>query len=300
MSLLPLRPLGFGEIVDGALQLYRRNFALYYLAALAAAAPSHLLVLATETDPAPLPPGDAALSSSLPEMGAAVAGLLAALAIDSVGAVAVCAAMTERIAGRPATVGGSYLTALRRLPSVWGAISLAGILGLACLGALAMAVLGATALASQLAGAVGMFVAGAAGVALFAAAATFLLGAFFGILPAAVSEGRGPLGALARSLGLFRAGWPRVTGVMAVALIVASVPTVAILALTGFEDIFVSPEAMERIGSEGAWLAGVLGPAFGALTLPFTVGCAMVLFHDRRVRAEGYDLEARARAMDGD
>ena len=39
MSILPMRPLGFGEIVDGALQLYRRDFGLYYLIALVGAFP---------------------------------------------------------------------------------------------------------------------------------------------------------------------------------------------------------------------------------------------------------------------
>ncbi|MCY3809100.1 MAG: hypothetical protein OXG58_06715 [Gemmatimonadetes bacterium] len=305
MSLLPLRPLRFGEIVDGTLQLYRRDFGLYYLAALLAAVGSHLLLQATGIDQVPLPVGDetdpfAAMANVLPDMGTMLVGALAASAIHSVGAIAVCSAMTERIAERPATVAGSYLTALGRLPSVWGALLLAGLIGLACIGALALAVGIVTALASAIGGILGLALAGSAGTALLFAATAFLFGAFFGILPAAVSEGRGPLGALGRSLDLFRAGWLRVTGVMAVAMIVATVPSVAIVGLMGVGGAFAAPEAAGQVSSVGMWLSGIASLAFGALTLPFTVGSAMVLFHDQRVRTEGYDLEARAREMGGD
>ena len=305
MSLLPLRPLRFGEIVDGALQLYRRDFGLYYLAALLAAVPSHLLVQATGIDQAPLPVGDetdpfAAMASVLPDMGTVLFGAFAALAVHSVGAIAVCAAMTERIAERPATLASSYLTALGRLPSVWGALLLAGMLGLACIGVLALVVGLATALASTIGGILGLALTGAAGLALLFAATAFLFGAFFGVLPAVVSEARGPVGALGRSLDLFRAGWLRVTGVMAVAMIVATVPTVAIVGLIGVGEAFATPETVGQTSSVGMWLSGIASLAFGALTLPFTVGSAMVLFHDQRVRTEGYDLEARAREMGGD
>ena len=127
---------------------------------------------------------------------------------------------------------------------------------------------------------------------------SFWLAATFAIFPAVILEGRGATGALGRSLQLCRGGWLRVIGIMVVALIINLAPSYAIALLFGMRDLFTSPEALETIDPGRQWLMNTADLLAGPLTAPFLVGAVMILFHDRKVRSEAYDLEARARAME--
>ena len=129
--------------------------------------------------------------------------------------------------------------------------------------------------------------------------AAFALGATFGILPAVIVEGRGAMSALGRSISLCRGGWLRVIGIMVVAMIINIAPSLGTAALFGLGDLFVSPDAAGEISSTQQWLMNTIDLVVGPLTTPFLVGCIMVLFHDRRVRSEAFDLETLAGAMDG-
>ncbi len=299
MSTIPLRPLGFGEVVDGALQLYRGDFGLYYLIALLAAVPGYILMLVTGADATMLaadPEMDPA--AMLGEMGVALVAIVFAWLMTWVGTVAVAVAMAERIEERPVSVGRSYRETLRHLPRAAGASILAFVLfGLVAgvLMAVAFAVMASFVLSGSIAltliGGLGLFVVGAA-------LTMFWLAATFGILPAVVIEGRGVIGALQRSLGLCRGGWLRVIGIMVVAMIIRTAPTVAIMVLFGMQDMFTSPEALGTVDAETQWLMNTATLLIGPLTVPFMVGSIMMLFHDRRVRSEAYDLETLAGTMD--
>lgn len=299
MSTIPLRPLGFGEIVDGALQLYRRDFGLYYLIALLAAVPGYILMLVTGADATMLaadPETDPA--AMLGEAGVALIVVALATVIAWVGSVAVAVAMAERIEGWPVSVGRSYREMLRHLPSAAGASILAFVLFGLVAGVL-MAVAFAFMASFVLSGSIALTLVGGLGLFVLAAALTmFWLAATFGILPAVIIEGRGAIGALRRSLGLCRGGWLRVIGIMVVALIINTAPTVAITVLFGMQDMFISPEAMGTVDAGTQWLMNTANLLIGPLTAPFMVGSIMMLFHDRRVRSEAYDLETLAGTMD--
>lgn len=295
MSTIPLRPLGFGEIVDGALQLYRRDFGLYYLIALLAAVPGYILMLVTGADAAMLAADPVADAALLAEAGLV---LLLTAVIAWVGTVAVAVAMAERIEERSVSVARSYRETLRHLPSAAGATLLAFVLfgfvaGVFALGGVAvMLSLAASGnVALTLFGTLGVFAVGAA-ITLFWLAATFA------ILPAVVIERRGVIGALQRSLSLCRGGWLRVIGIMIVASIINLAPTVAITVLFGMQDLFTSPEALGTVDAESQWLLNTANLLIAPLTAPFMVGSIMMLFHDRRVRSEAYDLETLAGTMD--
>lgn len=295
MSTIPLRPLGFGEIVDGALQLYRRDFGLYYLIALLAAVPGYILMLVTGAD--------ATLLAADPEVDPLAAGgaglvLIFGYAIVWVGTVAVATAMAERIEDRPVSVGRSYRKMLRHLPGAAGASILAFLLfGFIAGVLLLVAVMIMTSLV--LSGSIALTLVGGLGVFVLGAALTmFWLAATFAILPAVIIEGRGVIGALQRSLGLCRGGWLRVIGIMIVASIINLAPTVAITVLFGMQDLFTSPEALGTVDSETQWLMNTANLLIAPLTAPFMVGSIMMLFHDRRVRSEAYDLETLAGTMD--
>ena len=299
MSTIPMRPLGFGEVVDGALQLYRRDFGLYYLIALLAAVPGYILMLVTGADAAMLatdPTSDPA--AALGQSGGALIVLALATAIAWVGTVAVAVAMAERIEERTVSVGRSYRETLRHLPSAAGATLLAfALFGFLAGGLLLLSV--TTIISVGLSGSIALtLVTGLGLLALGAALTLFWIAATFGILPAVVIEGRGVIGALQRSLRLCRGGWLRVIGIMVVALIINTAPTIAITFLFGMQDLFTSPEALGTVHAETQWLMNTANLLIGPLTVPFMVGSIMMLFHDRRVRGEAYDLETLAGTMD--
>ena len=299
MLTIPLRPLGFGEIVDGALQLYRRDFGLYYLIALLGAVPGYILMLVLGTDVSALnvEPGADPLAA-LGEASTVLFVLLLSAAFSWVGMLAVAVAMTERIEERHVSVGGSYRDALRHLPRAAGATILSIVLfGFVAVVILVVAmILTASLIAS---GSIALVLLGTLSVILLGAAlAVFWLAATFAILPAVIIEGRGVIGALQRSLSLCRGGWLRVIGIMVVASIINLAPTLAITALFGMQDLFTSPEALGTVDAQSQWLMNTAGLLIGPLTTPFMLGSILILFHDRRVRSEAYDLETLAGTMD--
>lgn len=295
MSTIPLRPLGFGEIVDGALQLYRRHFGQYYLIALLAAVPGYIIMLVTGAN-ASLLAGDPEADPAATAV-AGIALLLAAI-FAWVGTVAVAAAMAERIEGRGMSVGRSYRDALRHLPKAAGATILAFLLfgfvaGAAAVGAMVFAI------PMVLSGSVALMLIGSFSFILMVAGITlFWLGATFAILPAVIIEGKGVIGALQRSLSLCKGGWLRVIGIMVVASIINFAPTMAITILFGMQDLFTSPEALGTVDPQRQWLTNTANLLIAPLTAPFMVGSIMMLFHDRRVRSEAYDLEKLAGTLD--
>lgn len=295
MLTIPLRPLGFGEIVDGALQLYRRHFGQYYLIALLAAVPGYVMMLVTGAN-ASLLAGDPEADPA----ATAVAGiaLLLAAVFAWVGTVAVAAAMAERIEGRGMSVGRSYRDALRHLPRAAGATMLALLLYGVVAAAVAVGAL-VFGMPMVLSGSIALMLIGGFGLILVGTGITLCwLGATFAILPAVIIEGRGVIGALQRSLSLCKGGWLRVIGIMVVASIINFAPTIAITTLFGMQDLFTSPEALGTIDPERQWLTNTANLLIAPLTAPFMVGSIMMLFHDRRVRSEAYDLETLAGTMD--
>lgn len=301
-----MRPLGFGEIVDGAVQLFRRDFGLYYLIVLVCALPAY--VLSVLWNPNELLEGMEAMEAAsdptvaMEQLGWMVGQMGYLLFVSLVGTIfswfgslSVAVAMADRIEGLPSSLGKAYRGGLGNLPSAAGATVLAGLIFLA----LQTGVVFLTVFVSIGIGFVTssewLVVAGfyfMAAISLLVM--IFWLGATFGILPAVVIEGRSATGALRRSFSLCRGAWLRVIGIMTVAFIVYSAPTFAITAIALWFQFFQSAGEIGTISPVGQWVSNTLTLVVGPLTTPFLVGCTMTLFHDRRVRSEGYDLERRA------
>ena len=299
MSMIPMRPLGFGEIVDGALQLYRRDFGLYYLIALVAAFPGYVLMLVSGVDLASMvtPPGTDS-AEAFAAMGPVFAVTMAGAAMAWVGWIAVGVAMAERIGERPASLGHAYRGAFRHLPSTLGATVLGFLIFMAVFAVVFIGGIFIVVVFVQTESAALIVVFTAAVFAVFGVLAAFWLGATFGILPAVIIERRGPMSALGRSFSLCRGAWLRVVGIMIVAMIINVAPTLGVTALFGMGDLFVSPDAVGEVNATEQWLLNTIDLVVGPLTTPFMVGSIMVLFHDRRVRSEAFDLETLAGAMD--
>ena len=310
MSTIPLRPLGFGEIVDGAVQLYRRDFGLYYLIALVCSLPDYVLLVLW--NPAELLEGMEAIESSddptlfLEQLGAMSGSfgimtliLLVGMFFAWYAALSITVAMADRVEDRPSSIGAALRGAIPRIPSAAGAslLALAGfvivqlILGVA----LAFFSVGVALAAASPWLTVAVF---AFMLAVTVLVTIFWLAAVFGVFPAVVLERRPAIDALSRSFALCKAGWLKVIGIMVVALIVYSAPPMAIQTLAGSWELFLSPGEAATISPTRQWILNTADLVIGPLTVPFMVGCVMVLFHDRRVRSEGYDLERLADEME--
>ena len=309
MSTIPMRPLGFGEILDGAIQLYRRDFGLYYLVALLCALPDYILLVLW--NPTELLEGMQALESTddpttVLEITGSMFGQAGYLFLVSIVALvfawfaglSLTVAMADRIEERPASLGAAYAGGLRRVVRAAGASALALLIYLvaqAIVGVVSVFVLTGFALApgGPWLALVGLIIVLIMNLVLIA----FWYAATFAIFPAVVIERLPAMEALGRSFSLCRGGWLRVVGIMVVAMIVAYAPTVAITTLGGLWDVFQSPGEVATISPVRQWVTNTLDLVVGPLTVPFMVGCVMMLFHDRRVRREAYDLETLADEM---
>ena len=309
MPTIPMRPLGFSEIVDGAVQLYRRDFGLYYLIVLVCALPGYVLTVLW--NPAELLEGVDAVEDAadptvaLEQMGDLVGqmGFLFLITLVSLGfsffaSVALTVAMHARIEERPSSIGAAYRGALPHLVSTAGASIVALLIFLVAFVVAWFLMLFSLAGVAVATGSpwLAVLALGILVVVLLLLTA-FWMGATFGIFPAVVIEGRSAMDALARSFSLCRGGWLKVIGIMLVATIVGWAPDAAILTFTGMWELFQSPGEVATISPTRQWVLNTAGLVLGPLTMPFLLGCIMMLFHDRRVRSEGYDLERLADEM---
>lgn len=110
----------------------------------------------------------------------------------------------------------------------------------------------------------------------------------FAVVPAVVIERRGPLSALQRSAELAEGDWWRICAVIVVAGLIATLPSTAV------ELLMASAVTADDPMTSG--FVGALGALVNALTYPFSVAATVILYYDRRVRAEGLDVELMAAA----
>jgi hypothetical protein len=261
MSTSHLRPLAFGEILDGAFVIYRRHFATLFVTALIPLVPTAVGMGAFGFFTAGTMEADAAAASAAglfllyPVMLLATAVMWAALIQETASAVE----------GRPVDRGAAYRAAFRRLlPLV--AVSVVVFL-LAALGFLLLIVPG-----------------------------ILVMIALFAVWHVVVLEERGPLEALARSRELARGAWLRILGVWFVSWIIVMIPSLVVGTVAGaaaFGAMLASGDP-DAAGAAVGWVGAatnVLSVLLSALTTPFMVAALTLLYYDRRVRTDAMDLE---------
>lgn len=295
---LALRPCEFGELLDHALELYRRNFVTLFGIYAVTAVP--YVAMATPLTLRALTAGPSAnLSASLSALGL---GLLVPLLYTTVVAPITCGAMTiavsERFLGRPATLLASYRRVWRHGPALIGSLLLLTlpflvVLGVAMVAVVLLAVVLAGAL--QLGGELAQVVA-VATVLWFPTLAVLLL-LFLtagGFVPAAVVlEDRG-VRSIGRSLELV---WPqrwRVLGLFAMYLLMV-ILAAAYLRLPS--QLLAGTAGLS--GSASSTLLGALAMQAGILLAdPLRMVGVTLTYYDMRIRSEGFDLAWLAREME--
>ncbi|MFI7441335.1 glycerophosphoryl diester phosphodiesterase membrane domain-containing protein [Nonomuraea indica] len=307
-GIIPLRPLGLGDILDGTIKLIRSNpkavLGLSAVAALLAAVPVAIgnvfLLDATATamadptsDPDDLPGG------FLAQFG----GPLVSLAVGFV-VVTMLTGVLTRILGRAVfgggmTAGEAWRLTRRRVPALFAVVGLQAAILLAPLlvvGLLVWALVASGSSVSPGGAVAGFFLV----MLLYVGYVLFFRTRFAFAAPAVVLEGRGPLAAMRRSWTLVSGGFWRVLGILLLtSLLVGLIASILQLPFT------IVGTVLGMLGQGGVGtlvLAGVLtavGGTLGAMiTYPFEAGVAGLLYADRRMRSEAFDLVLQTAAIE--
>lgn len=296
MSAPQFRPLGFGEILDGAFTMYRRNLVPFLVTAL-------IPTLAVVALFAVLGVGVfTAVASNDPT---AILGVLGTLFLMGLGVglvyVVMWAALTRQASqaylGAPVSVGDGMRTGFRKLLPIL-------LAGVALFLALMVAYV-AVALAFVVIVGIGSATGSPALTVLFSLIAGVLafggylcvIALLFAVLPAIIVEDKGPLEAISRSFDLARGALGRVVGVMLVTLIIVYLPMLAILWLTGSFASMANPEAVPSMAQFAT--QQLLGWGAGILTTPFMASVIVLLYFDRRVRTEALDVQMMTERLAG-
>ncbi|MFD3615251.1 glycerophosphoryl diester phosphodiesterase membrane domain-containing protein [Streptomyces sp. NPDC058676] len=308
-GVIPLRPLGVGEILDGAVSTMRTYWRTVLGISLTVAIVTEIvvillqgLVLNDTTDAEALNDPSATLSEVTRAMGDAMLGSAVVFAITLIGTVMATALLTtvtsRAVLGRPVTTGEAWRDARPQVMKLLGLILLlmlitVGIVLVGVLPGILVAVSGAAGPGAAIA------VLGGLGAGLVA---VWLMIRFSLASPALMLEKQGIVKSMSRSGKLVRGSWWRVFGIQFLAAIIANiVAAIVVIPFTFLAAAFSGDGVtgfMEGTGGLG-WtflIISGIGSVIGSMiTFPITAGVTVLLYIDQRIRREALDLElARA------
>jgi hypothetical protein len=295
---VPLRPMGLGDILDGAFKLFIANWRTMLLLAGAFLVPMQLASAFFQRDllgqfgalGSLSTPDDVERFFASGDFGGVVLGSV----LLAVGAVLVAAVAQGGIAGiagasmlgHPVSLGQAIRLTLRRAPALIAAWILAHLLEFAPVlaGGLLLVAGGVSESVPLIVGGVVVVLAGFVAV-------PFLMALFVPTIPIVAIEGVGPVTAVKRAVGLVRARYWPVLGIALlsglVALVVSGVFTSGPNVVSGFFSL----DVQLIVGAAAGTVAGLV-------TTPFIALVATLIYMDLRVRREGLDLELQTQGID--
>ncbi|HEV8638043.1 MAG TPA: glycerophosphoryl diester phosphodiesterase membrane domain-containing protein [Chloroflexota bacterium] len=270
---VPLRPLGLGDLFDGAIRIFRERFGLLFGLSVLAFAPIAVIGVALQALGNELArrAGDAFEAADLARvLVPALASVPLYFVAFDVSFGAQVHAISQARFGRRATMGQGFRHALKHFWSLLGT----QLLYLVAITLMMITVIGIP------------FAIYFAVVWAFAFHAVLL-------------EDAGVFRAFGRSRELVRGHWWRTLGIALLFLLFIWVVSIVLLvplgALVGFVTLTQGPEGLQSpLYIVGSTVLNLLG---SAITTPLTY-CAWVLYYyDLRIRKEVLDLELRAREL---
>lgn len=302
-GIIPLRPLGLGEILDGAVGTLRGHWRPVLTISLVAAALTQIALLLVQRvwlNDLPAAGEDLTPSQAVKVMGDTAFVYAFQFFLEFLGLILVTALLapvvSRAVLGQASTLPGT-LKAVRPLTARMLALT-----GLLLLGAIAAVFL--PALPGILAGSAGLTALGIpVGIVLLA----WFYTAFALAPPALMLERGSAVTALKRSAKLVKGSWWRIFGISLLTWLIRTITAmVIVMPFAGIATI-VSPEGVSGLldGSIGrSWtflIITAIGGVVGAtVTVPMQTGVTTLLYVDQRIRREALDLElARAAGLDG-
>lgn len=314
-GVIPLRPLGVGEILDGAVTTMRAHWRTVLAISLAVAVVVQLV--ATVVTGLWLPDiGDLNALSKNPDpsgdelmdaMGGALGSSGIAVLVDTLGTVIATAMLTivvsRAVLGRTVTLGEAWRDSRPQLPRLLGLLVLVPLLVILALlvgsaPGIALLAMGATPLGVAL-----LLVGLLAGTV----AAVWIWVRLSLSAPALMLEKQGVITAMQRSSKLVRGCWWRVFGVQLLAAILVVIVSSIIQMPTTFIGMIVGGRGVSAFAGTPptTGLVYLIIAAIGAIiastiTFPIRAGVTALLYLDQRIRREALDLElARAAGIPG-
>ncbi|MCW5252800.1 MULTISPECIES: glycerophosphoryl diester phosphodiesterase membrane domain-containing protein [unclassified Streptomyces] len=302
-GVIPLRPLGVGEILDGAVSTMRAHWRTVLGISLSVAIFTEIIVVllrgfVLDTDTGALGDPDATLS----ELGSAVTDstvdslvVFLVTLLGTVIATALLTTVTSRaVLGRRVGAKEAWQDARPQTAKLFGLI----LLLLLIVFGIVLAGIAPTLLVARSGGSDGAM----------ALASLFLLAAGVVVAwlmirlslasPALMLEKQGIRKAMGRSMKLVRGSWWRVFGIQLLAGIIASVLSAIIVLPFAFLGAALGGDGVGGYlegGGDLGWtflvISGV-GSVIGSMvTFPITAGVTVLLYIDQRIRREALDLE---------
>ncbi|MFJ8631857.1 glycerophosphoryl diester phosphodiesterase membrane domain-containing protein [Streptomyces sp. NPDC093568] len=308
-GVIPLRPLGVGEILDGAVSTMRTYWRTVLGISLTVAIVTEILVILVQgfvlndlTSTDALNDPSASLDEVTRAMGDAMLSSSVLLLISMIGAIIATALLTtvtsRAVLGKSVTTGEAWRDARPQVLRLFGLLFLLLLMtvGLVIVGALPGILMAAS--GSGDAGAaltiLGMLAAGIV--------ALWLWFRFSLASPALMLEKQGIVKALSRSAKLVRGSWWRVFGIQLLATIIANIVAAIVVIPFTFLGAALSGDATTNIlegSTDLGWtflIVSGVGSVIGSMiTFPISAGVTVLLYIDQRIRREALDLElARA------
>ncbi|MFC9299402.1 hypothetical protein ACFTWH_27600 [Streptomyces sp. NPDC057011] len=303
-GVIPLRPLGLGEILDGAVATMRSHWRSVLPITLVVATVIQVISLITQkyamADLALSSGSEADVNASLDNIGTTLTLLAATLFIAAIGGLVATAMLTmiysRAVLGTPSTVATAWREARSQL------LRLLGLTLLLTLGAALLA--GVLMLPGILAQSPGLILA--ALLLGFPVIGAWLWIKFSLASPALMLEKTTVFKSLARSSKLVKGTWWRIFGITVLtALITGMVSAIIVwpLTLVGMVAFGGGLTGMADGTASTAWgaliLSGIGTIIAQTITMPIQSGVTVLLYVDQRIRREGLDLElARAAGVE--
>ncbi len=310
-GVIPLRPLGVGEILDGAITALRQNPKLMLGISAIFAAVTQLIAVPVQSllmGDQPLVPPPTATGAPPAVDAAALVNQFVSMGITVLTTVIAVTVLTgiltvgvsRAVLGERISPGQAWSEAKRRLPALAGvtvAVTLLQLFVVAC--AAAPAVL----LALSGAGAITLVSVGLLAL-LVAVAVMVYVYVVFALAPVAAVLERQPVGkALSRSRSLVRGSFWRMFGILLLINVLAQ-----LMSLVAFPFLVVAMVVAATLGDGGGiylydWIPmtimGVGSIVAATVAWPFTAVSIVLLYVDQRIRREGLDIELARAATAG-
>jgi len=303
-GIVALRPLGVGDILDGAISYIRRDPATVLGIATVISLVLTLVqvwALTATADSLTLSTGEATLDESLASaFGSTAATLTQALVSLVLGVVAtglLTVVVGQAVLGRRVSIQEAWSRGSRRLLPLLGLTLLVSLVtGLVATVGVVLAVGVGVLLGQSVAPALGVLVGVPLGLAGVVAAVWIYVRLLLAPV-ALVLENTGVVRSLERSWDLVRGAWWRTFGIYLLATVLAGVVASVLSVPFALAGTVLS---LDDLAAGSLPLTYTIPVALGTLvtgvvTIPFSAGVVALLYVDRRIRREALDLElARA------
>ncbi|WP_076111451.1 hypothetical protein [Mycolicibacterium conceptionense] len=290
---IPLRPLSLTEIFNGAVAYIRTNPKATLGLATVVVVASQIVTLALQVGPlSALGEFDSTLQGEAPSPGSIAvfaAGAFSGIVVTTLASLLLSGMLTvvigRSVFGAGITVGEAWQRLRGRLPALIGLTALQALALIVVIVGVTVMIVGAGVLGGGLAG----FAVGAVSVPLALLGVIYVSTVLLFAPAVIVLEHLGIVAAIKRSFTLVNKDFWRVFGIWVLATIVAAVIGWGVGA-----PFNVAGQIMTMV-ADGPTLPALILTAVGAaigqiVTAPFSAGVVVLLYADRRFRAEAFDL----------